>query len=608
MSGIVGIVHRDGCPADFELITRMTASLDFRGPDGRDVWVNGSVSFGHSLLKTTFESAHETQPHQLDGTIWITADARIDAREDLIASIGLPPASLALPDCDLILRAYARWGEDCVRHFLGDFAFAIWDSRERKLFCARDQFGIRPFYYSDSDNTFVFSNTLDCVRLHPSVSDELNENAIADFLAFDFNQDPESTAFSAVHRLPPAHVLTLTAAGLSVRSYWSLPESGRIRYRHTRDYVEHFQTLLQAAVGDRLRLDRAAVLMSGGLDSPAVAAFARKASPSLDLRAYTILYESLMFDDERKYSTLVAQALGCPITHTSMDADQLFESVLDDTTPQPYNDPFWPFYASHTRRIASVSPVVLTGLGADPLMWMSPLLSWEAVRSIPPVQSALNFFRYAVACRTVPKFRLRSTVKHLLGRAPDDRYELPEWINSELISRCSLAERALTYSRPAPVTGSRPYARYALQLSSWPYIFESQDASWARAPLEYRHPFFDLRLVQYFLSIPELPWSMDKWILRLAIKGLVPEAVRLRPKTTLRRDTLQAAVSGRSESVPPVLPPQAGVERFIDRGALPAMLVDDSVQQVWTTSRAISLNVWLYHKRGEYYAERNPKA
>ena len=90
----------------------------------------------------------------------------------------------AAPDSELILHAYAAWGEACVQHLRGDFAFAIWDARRKVLFCARDHFGVKPFYYAELDGVFIFSNTLDCVRLHPDVSGELNESAVADFLLF----------------------------------------------------------------------------------------------------------------------------------------------------------------------------------------------------------------------------------------------------------------------------------------------------------------------------------------------------------------------------------------------------------------------------------------
>src|SRR5439155_8594613 len=101
--------------------------------------------------------------------------------------------------------------------------FAIWDGRRRRLFCARDHFGVKPFFYSSSPGSFIFSNTLNALRLHPGVSDALNEPAIGDFLLFDFNQNPATTTFADIQRLPAAHCLTWSAEqGLKIRRYWSL--------------------------------------------------------------------------------------------------------------------------------------------------------------------------------------------------------------------------------------------------------------------------------------------------------------------------------------------------------------------------------------------------
>ena len=117
-------------------------------------------------------------------------------------------------DVELILRAYHAWGENCVEHLLGDFAFGIWDSARQHLFCARDHMGVKPFYYAHIGQLVVFSNTLDCVRLHPAVSDKLNDLAIADFLILEVNQDPATTSFADIQRLAPAHRATWSNAGL----------------------------------------------------------------------------------------------------------------------------------------------------------------------------------------------------------------------------------------------------------------------------------------------------------------------------------------------------------------------------------------------------------
>jgi len=274
MSGIVGIVNLSGEPVDRDLPWRLTKSLSFRGPDAKQIWNNKQVGFGHTMLRTTFEAATEKQPCTLEGNVWLTSDSRIDGRKGLIAkleaklertlhilvapegrhvdaqaSIGSlqsrPPN-----DAELILFSYEAWGEDCVRHLIGNFVFALWDPRVRRLFCARDQLGVRQFYYAQTKRSFVFSNTLNCLRLHPDVSSRLNEVAIGDFLLFGLNQDRASTTFTDIQRLPQGHSLTLSSKGIAIREYWT-PRANSVEYKSTVDYVGRFKELLVSAVSDR---------------------------------------------------------------------------------------------------------------------------------------------------------------------------------------------------------------------------------------------------------------------------------------------------------------------------------------------------------------------
>src|SRR6185295_3173591 len=153
-------------------------------------------------------------------------------------------------DAELILLAYDVWQERCLDHLIGDFAFAIWNKSTRTLFCARDRFGVKPFYYARVRDTFILSNTLNVIRLHPSIGDELNETAIADYLAFGLNQDLETTTFREIHRLPAGHTISTSNSSFIKRRYWTPTTSER--RNASRDCVEEFHDLLTTATNDRL--------------------------------------------------------------------------------------------------------------------------------------------------------------------------------------------------------------------------------------------------------------------------------------------------------------------------------------------------------------------
>lgn len=330
MSGIVGILNLDGSPADPQLLERLTGSMSFRGPDRLATWNDGPVGLGHALLRTTDEAATERQPCTIDGRSWITADARIDGRDELIQKLAALGERVRTPitDPELILHSYRAFGHGFLEHLIGDFAFAIWDSLDRKMVCARDQMGVKPFYFARVQSVFVFSNTLNTIRLHPLVSDELEEVAIGDFLLCGMNYDVSRTSFAAVSQLPPAHTVTCQDQRFETRRYWSLPIPSEVHYRDKREYGERFFELLQRATLDRLRAPRVSISLSGGLDSSSVAFFAQqglqKSQVTDPLLGMTVAYDNMIPDQERYFTRIVAEHLGIKVQFMRGEDFRLF--------------------------------------------------------------------------------------------------------------------------------------------------------------------------------------------------------------------------------------------------------------------------------------------
>jgi len=333
--------------------------------------------------------------------------------------------------------------------------------------------------------------------------------------------------------------------------------------------------------------------MSGGLDSPAVAAFARKARPEIDLRAYTAVYDSLIPDNERHFAGLVAEFLCLPIEFTTMDEARPYELGPGYATPEPVHDPLSSFNYRFCRGVAAQAPVILTGHGADPLFSLSPLTNLALMRAIPPIHTSVNFARYIWEFRTMPRFRLRSTLRHLLGRVPVEKAEIPTWLSPALVGRCGLGDRAA--SPPCENTGPklRPLARRVLSSVFWPSLFETEESAYFGAAFEYRHAFFDLRVASYLFAIPELPWSMDKYLLRASLRGMLPETVRKRPKTPLRANPLIAAFRKHGLGTPQPVLVSSRLCDFINSNSIPVLAPDSSPEQFWINSRVLSLNCWF---------------
>ncbi|MGH9801065.1 MAG: asparagine synthase-related protein [Blastocatellia bacterium] len=600
MSGIVGICNSDGRPVDSQLLQRMTASLCFRGPDAQNFLVFDNVGFGHTLLQTTEESLNERQPVSLNEQVRITADARIDDWATLFEKLKAKgcAVSKAVTDAELILHAYTVWGESCVEHLLGDFTFAIWDEPQQKLFCARDHFGIKPFFYSHIDNQFVFSNTLNCVRLHTAVSAELNEQAIGDFLLFDSNQDLRTTVFADIQRLPPAHTLTYSAGEVRLRRYWILPDGDLIRYRRKQDYIDQFLELLRAAVADRLRTNRVSVMMSGGLDSAAVAAIAHellsKQSPNFEMEAHTAVYDRLFPDEERHYAGLVAAKLKIPI-HFFVADGYLPYAGWDDPgfqQPEPDNNPFLKHYLDLTRKTGERHRVVLTGSDGDTFFFELP--NWYFSNLFRRRQFGRLLFelaRYGWMQRQLPPLGIRAWLRRRRGTGW--RAEYPAWLNPDFAARLNLAERWREHNREQPQHPTRPKLYRVLNDPMWSQHFESQDEGMTGMPIECRHPLADLRLLEFALSLPPAPWLVKKELLRQAMRGILPQPVCVRPKSPLAGspfiETLRDPRSLWIDKFAPV-PMMAN---FIERDAIPLCVGESDDYRLWMNARPLSFNFWL---------------
>jgi asparagine synthase (glutamine-hydrolysing) len=599
LSGFVCILHKDNAPVERALLQHLTDFLSFRGPDARELCLDGAVGMGHTLLRTTHESKSEQQPASLDGRYWIVADARLDAREELIAELQRAERGVhsQTPDCELILHSYAAWGARCVEKLLGDFAFAIWAAQKKQLFCARDHFGVKPLYYASIGSLVVVSNTLNCIRQHPTVSGRFNDLAIAHFLLFDMIRESGATSFADIHRLSPAHILVCEGGGVSVRRYWTLPVSEPLSHSRQSDCVDEFRELLDRAVADRVRADRVGVLMSGGLDSPTVAASALRTLSrngwNTEICAYTEVFKTLIPHEEGRYATLVAEALKIPIEFHVSDETGLWKSQ-DNGWPEPVHSPSSDGGLRQLREVAVRNRVVLTGFGGDPTL--SCLLSAHFSKLLKNRQFRdllVDALRYLAAQGRFSRLYLGTRIRRRFVFEKTASW-YPEWLNQELEKRFGLRDQwKALLAIPAPKEEIRPTAYEALIDPFWPTLFEGYDCGATGVALEVRHPFFDLRLVNFLLALPALPWCSDKELLREAARGVLPDAVRLRRKSPLLADPLVALLQRPESAWVDSFEAVPELNRFVERKRIPNVFGEKDAWRAWIHLRPLSLNFWL---------------
>lgn len=377
MSGIAGIVARSGQPVNEATLGKMIEAIGHRGPDRSGAWADGVIGLAHCMLETTPESVKERQPARLETPdLTITADARIDNRAELAEALWLTPPDLAeSSDSALILRAYAKWGIDCPSHLIGDFAFAIWDGTERRLFAARDGTGVKPLYYHVGAGRFAFASEIKGILALPGTSVRINEDRLAALLIGDF-RDQSATAYSDILRLPPAHRMTYQGGDIRTGRYWSLDADREFRCADRRDYVEGFREIFTEAVRTRIRSAYpVATALSGGLDSSSITVVAAKLREEQGL--HPPLACSAVFPtvarlhpaiDERRHVDAVRR--GARVAARDVRADMIrpmTDTAYDEDEPWPAHS----LYMSH--RIFDTlnsegARVYVTGHGGDDMV------------------------------------------------------------------------------------------------------------------------------------------------------------------------------------------------------------------------------------------------
>ena len=545
MSGIAGIVRLDGRPVQLPDLESMTSTMTHRGPDGINHWTSGSVGLAHCLFRTTPQSLHESQPvYDSNLDVCLTMDGRLDNRVDLAAALGEPRyAQSESSDSELVMRGYEKWGADVLPRLMGDFSFALWDGTRRRLLCGRDFLGKRPFYYARTPEAFRFASEPQAVLADPSVPREPNPGMIGEFLSLQVTSTTE-TLYLDLLRLPPAHFLTATRDGVEIRRYWDWDPSAEIRYARDSDYAEHLLELFTSAVEVRLSSSGPlAASLSGGVDSSSVLAVTEQVRPRLGtapLEIYGMVYPGLPCD-ESSFIRAVARHLHIAVREVHPRAVGR-EPYLSQT--DKYLDlPDYPNVMMHRQYWTDATDrgcrVLLTGKGPDE--WLA-----GSYYSIADHLRRGRLGELTAQLRSDAGSDRRARARHLLSygvkpvlppslvrvlRQATRRTARPTFMTPEFSSAICLEDRV----RALPPRGTRlATADLAGGLDGGWHVHgnEFDERASASVGLEERYPLDDRRIIEFALALPESQrqrgW-MTKFVLRTAMAGLIPDAVRLRP-------------------------------------------------------------------------------
>jgi asparagine synthase (glutamine-hydrolysing) len=596
MCGIAGFAG--GAPPERALLERMAATMENRGPDGDGIWADEVAGFAFRRLAIIDLHERSNQPMHL-GPLHLVFNGEIyNYRElrDELRTLGHEFETEG--DGEVLLHAWAQWGEGALERLNGMFAFAVWDEGERTLTLATDPFGEKPLYYALAGDRIVFGSEIKAILHDPAVPAAPDDEAVALFVTRGAMPEIHRSFFRGVERLPAAHVLIWKPGTTAVRRYW-MPQP----VEHPGTYagaVALLRELLLDSIRLRLRSDvPVGTSLSGGIDSSTVVALSAKLAGDHRRHAFTASFPGFA-RDEWHFAAEVADRAGV-VEHHRVEPtpaallDDLPQLVLDHEEPVGSLSIYAQWRVMAAAKEAGVT-VLLDGQGGDELFAGYPTAVGFALRSVPRPQALREVVgtpaRVAAVAQSLALDFLPDPARRLYRRRSATAYAAPE-----LVAATASKERPLLRLRDGSPLGRELLAETFD--TSLPSLLRYADRSSMAHSREVRLPFLDRRIAELALSLPAsflYSRGTTKRILRDAARGLVPDAILDRTdkvgfeppqRTWLEEPALRAHVAD------VLLDPRARSRGLYDAGEIEADARAGSWRDPDGIWRAYNVEVWL---------------
>jgi asparagine synthase (glutamine-hydrolysing) len=513
------------------------------------------IAFGFRRLSILDLSPSGHQPmSNSDGSLWIVFNGEIYNYIELRAELQAQGYVFhTQTDTEVILNAYDAWGVECLNRFNGMWGFALFDKRRKRLFCARDRFGIKPFYYFFDGERFLFASEIKALLANPGISRKPNDAVIYDYLAYGLLDHTEETFFSGIMQLPPAHYLILEDSNISIRRYWDLDSQNKLDLgmgeKADKEYARRFYDLFEDSIRLHLRSDVAiGSCLSGGLDSSSIVCVANKllfkngvVSPEAigeKQKTFSSCFEDSRFDERQHIDRIISV--------TSAETNNIFpgpENLLDELPKlmKHQDEPFGSTsqYAQWcVMKLASEHGirVLLDGQGADELLaGYHPFFDsfWATLASQGNGRGLLReWSAYNQMFGASPWYLIQHTLFALapVGLQRQARFKRgTRSINPEFsrVFQGRFPDENINYS------GSSLSKRLYLSTTrtSLPALLRYEDRSSMAHSIEARVPFLDYRLVEYIFSLSDhqkIRNGYTKAVLRESMRNVLPEQNRMR--------------------------------------------------------------------------------
>lgn len=567
MCGIAGILNLDGQPLAPEASMAVNGMLDkmaHRGPDGSGLWQHGAICLGHRRL-SIIDLAGGTQPMpDAERRLWIVFNGEIYNFPVLRAELAAAGARfLTNSDTEVILAAYAAWGIACLERLEGMFAFALWDVERERLFCARDHFGKKPFYYTCQNGQLAFASELSALAVS-GLSFHLDPRALMRYLAYEYVPTPQAI-YREVKILEPAHYLILENGALKIARYWDLPRPSPKIPAPEPALEQELRELMTQAVRKRMLSDvPLGVFLSGGIDSTIVAGLMAHMS-TRPIQTFSIGFTEASYDESR-YARVAARYYATDHHERILSAEECADELpgivshMDTPMADASCAPTWLLAGLARQKVT----VALGGDGADEL-WAGyehyigfraalaynrlPLWLRKGIKSLARLLPAsANYINPRLAVETflagagAPDWLRTQAMLTAINPEMQRAILNPEWLESYgsggnfLKPSILFAPTRRQYNHWLPPDGASPLARafhvYARQFMLDDILVKVDRCSMLHS-LEVRAPFLDRHVAEFAASLPlnmKLHGVKRKFLLKKAFANLLPPVILHRNK------------------------------------------------------------------------------
>ena len=537
MCGIAGFIDPVIGRAEQEkVLGKMLQAIAHRGPDARGMHFHQSMGIGQNRLSIIDLSADGNQP-MFRQHLSIVYNGEVYNYREIKKELEAKGATFhTQSDTEVILAAYEMYGQKCVDHFVGMWAFAIWDEKEQILFCSRDRFGIKPFFYLQEGKRFYFGSEYKALYPSPLFRKDYNFHQISRGLQLGWNTYHDETYYEHLHALPAAHNLIYKHNGsVEIYRYWDIDTQTTLSVSKS-DAIDRFRHLFMESLDLHMRSDvEVGGCLSGGLDSSAIASVIGTKYPQTSFKTFTVYYEGADAVDERPWVSEVLKKYPhldpYYFTPTDDDIRNNFEkAIYHADVPLAGSSPISQYFVMQLAASQGIK-VLLDGQGSDEMLG-GYMHSFYRL-----LGDQFKNFRFGRAMKELNSHSQRQefstgkkadlVLKSILSgiKTEQSLYELEYHRYLPFLSK----DKATPFSL-SPKSGTR-LNEFLYQLtcaSSLPTLLQFEDRNSMAFSIESRVPFLDHRLVEYAFSLPDnlkIDQGATKLVLREAMRGIMPDSI-----------------------------------------------------------------------------------